>query len=68
MEKDLTFEVKCRRCGKVSRMFFGTTETTRVLDFYRWFAQHSTFPIQKQCDCDNSSIMLHDLVSKKIIL
>jgi hypothetical protein len=67
MSENLTYKVKCRSCNKITEMYFGTLETTTKETFNKWFSEHSTFPIEKQCDCDNGSILLHDLVSKKII-
>tara|TARA_R110000744_G_scaffold372004_1_gene483337 strand:- start:53 stop:274 length:222 start_codon:yes stop_codon:yes gene_type:complete len=57
------YDVKCRKCGKIERMCFGQIENTKPEDFKRWAAEHSTFPIQKQCRCDNGMMMFHDIVS-----
>lgn len=67
MEKrDLTYKVKCRGCSKVSEMYFGNTETTLPRDFIRWANEHTTFPIERQCDCDRGSILFHDIISYTI--
>ncbi len=65
-DQEYTYEIKCRKCSKITKMWFGNN-LTKPEDFNAWFSEHSTFPIQKQCDCDNGSIMLHDLVSKNLI-
>jgi hypothetical protein len=62
--EDLTYKVKCRSCGKIETMFF--SNNTDKAHFKLWAKEHSTFPIEKQCTCDNGSIMFHDLVSYKI--
>lgn len=62
-EKNFEYDVKCRKCGKITRMYFGSTETTTKSDFCRWASEHSTFPIKKQCECDNGMMMFHDIVS-----
>ena len=58
------YDVKCRKCGKLTRMSFGLKERTKPEDFQEWASEHSTFPIKKQCDCDNGMMMFHDLVSR----
>ena len=57
------YDVKCRKCGKITRMFFSTIEQVSAKDFKIWASERSTFPIQKQCDCDNGMVMLHDIVA-----
>ena len=57
------YDVKCRKCSKIERMCFGQVDNTKPEDFKRWVVEHSTFPIQKQCTCDNGMIMFHDIVS-----
>ena len=57
------YDVKCRKCCKVTRMFFGNLQTTEKHQFTKWVNEHSTFPIHKQCDCDNGMMLLHDIVS-----
>ena len=58
-----TYDIKCRCCGKKQRMYFGPVSSTNPSDFKKWASEHSTFPFEKQCDCDNGMIMFHDLVS-----
>ncbi len=65
--RNLTYKIKCRSCGKITTMYFGDTSTTTKKDFTKWAFEHSTFPITKQCDCDNGSILFHDIVSYTII-
>lgn len=62
------YDVKCRKCGKIARMVFGQQKTTSSKDFKLWASEHSTFPIQRQCDCDNGMMMFHDIVSYGNIL
>ncbi len=62
-EFDFTYEVKCRKCNKVTKMYFGTSATIDINKFHIWAKEHSTFPVQKQCRCDNGSMMFHDLIS-----
>jgi len=57
------YDVKCRKCGKITRMFHSTYEQTTAKDFRTWASEHSSYPIQKQCGCDNGMLLLHDLVS-----
>lgn len=65
MEADRKWEydVKCRRCGKVTRMFHSNFAQTSSNEFRAWACEHSTFPIARECDCDKKMIMFHDLVS-----
>ena len=65
--KDFTYKVKCRSCGKVTEMWFGKQETTASKDFEIWAKEHSTFPITKQCICDNGSMLFHDVISYTIL-
>jgi len=64
MEKEVNFEydVKCRKCGKVTRMFFGTNYTSSKEKFKIWVKEHSTFPIEAQCECDRGMMMFHDII------
>jgi hypothetical protein len=61
--KSWEYDVKCRRCGKITRMYFSTKVSTTGKDFKLWATEHSNFPIQKQCEYDNGMIMFHDIVS-----
>jgi hypothetical protein len=60
---DWIYDVKCRRCGKITRMFLSSKEQIKKEDFRKWVLEHSVFPIEKQCECDNGMLMLHDIVS-----
>jgi arginyl-tRNA--protein-N-Asp/Glu arginylyltransferase len=64
MEREINFEydVKCRKCNKITRMHFGTNKFTTKENFKIWASEHSTFPIHKQCTCDNGMMLLHDLI------
>ena len=70
MEENRTFqyEVKCRRCNKITLMYFGAIKDVEIKTFKSWASEHSTFPIQKQCECNNGFMMFHDLVSYGNIL
>lgn len=48
-------------------MYFGNTSKVGKKEFESWAHHHATFPINKQCDCDNGSIMFHDMVSYTIV-
>lgn len=61
--KNWEYDVKCRKCGKITRMHHSTHEQTSKENFKIWASEHSTFPIQKQCNCDNGMMMFHDIVS-----
>ena len=61
-----TYKVKCRNCGKIEKMYFGLNTGVKKEDFIRYVQEHSTFPIELQCKCDNGSIMFHDIVSYNI--
>lgn len=61
--KNYEYDVKCRGCAKITRMHFGSSETIEPKNFIHWAIEHSTFPIQKQCVCDNGMMMFHDIVS-----
>lgn len=63
-----TYEVKCRKCNKIEKMFFSDSSITTKETFETYVKHHSNYPIDKQCKCDNGSIMFHDLISFKIIL
>lgn len=62
-EKTFKYDVKCRKCGNIQRMWFGYGRTISKEDFKTWVIEHSTFPVQLQCDCDRGMMMLHDIVS-----
>lgn len=66
VSNDLLYKVKCRSCGKKTDLWFSERWQTSPEDFRAWATEHSTFPIHKQCSCDNGSVMLHDLVSYKL--
>ena len=57
------YDVKCRKCGKITRMYHSTHEQVSKENFTIWAKEHSTFPVEKQCSCDNGMMMLHDIVS-----
>lgn len=57
------YDIKCRKCGKIKRMYFGDTNVTTSENFRIWVSEHSAFPIQSQCNCDNGMMLLHDIVS-----
>ena len=61
--KNWEYDVKCRKCGKITRMHHSTHEQTSKENFKIWASEHSTFPIQKQCSCDNGMMIFHDIVS-----
>ncbi len=61
-EADFEYDVKCRKCNKVTRMFFGNNNTSSKETFKAWVREHSTYPIEKQCDCDKGMMMFHDIV------
>jgi hypothetical protein len=56
------YEVKCRKCNKLTIMYFGTNNTTTKKNFLLWVREHVSFPIQKQCTCKNNMILIHDIV------
>lgn len=58
-----TYKVKCRCCNKITKMWASDSTHTKREDFVAYIREHSTFPIEKQCECDNGSIMFHDIVS-----
>jgi hypothetical protein len=64
MEQEVKFEydVKCRKCNKITRMYFGTNKITTKNNFITWAREHSAFPIHRQCTCDNSLMLLHDII------
>lgn len=62
MEKDWHYDIKCRRCGKITRMHFGTHDQISADAFKVWASKHSTFPIQKPCECEHGMMMFHDII------
>ena len=62
------YDVKCRKCGRTHRMFHSTQDQITKDSFLKWVYDHSTFPIHRQCECDNGMMMLHDLVAYGNIL
>ena len=62
-EYDWEYNIKCRKCNKISRMYLGNCDTITSKDFKIWASEHSIFPIEKQCSCDNGMIMFHDIIS-----
>lgn len=62
-EIDFIYDVKCRNCNAVCRMYFGSNKTTSKESFRAWLSEHSTYPIDMQCKCDNGMVQLHDIVS-----
>lgn len=61
--KNWSYEVKCRRCGTITKMHHSDHNQTKAEDFKTWAKEHSTFPIEKQCECNNGHMMFHDIVS-----
>ena len=62
--EEFNYKVRCRGCSKTTVMFFGRNSNPDALKlFHRWVKEHSTFPIQKQCTCDNGSMLFHDIIS-----
>jgi hypothetical protein len=57
------YDIKCRKCGEITKMSFGAKEKVTYADFSKWASDHSTFPFRKECICDESMKMFHDLVS-----
>lgn len=70
MEQEVNFnyDVKCRKCNNITRMHFGTNMITTKEYFKVWLIEHSTYPIQKQCNCDNGMMLFHDIVGYGNIL
>lgn len=66
--KNWEYDVKCRKCGKITRMHHSTPEQTSKENFKIWASEHSTFPIQKQCSCNNGMMLFHDIVGYGNIL
>ncbi len=62
-EIDYEYDVKCRKCGNITRTWFGSSKQTLKVDFRKWVSEHGAFPVEKQCKCDNGMMMLHDIVS-----
>ena len=64
MDEQINFEydVKCRKCNKITRILFGTNNTTTTKDFTRWIGEHGSFPVHNKCTCDNERILLHDVI------
>ena len=63
MPENYSYKVKCRGCGKVTEMYLGSFEVLSYKDFKFWVVQRSRFPIEKQCECDEQSILFHDVIS-----
>lgn len=63
MNNNWEYDVKCRKCNKVTRMFHSAHHQTSADTFKKWASEHSKFPIKKQCSCDNGMIMFHDLIA-----
>lgn len=61
-DKNWEYDIKCRGCGKITRMHHSTHRQVSSKSFKLWVAEHSTTPIQKQCSCDNGMILIHDLI------
>lgn len=61
--KNWQYDVKCRKCGKITRMHHSSYEQTSRLNFSIWANEHSSFPIKRQCSCDNNMVMFHDIVA-----
>lgn len=63
MTDSWTYKVKCRSCGKKTEMYHSPKDRLEKKTFLTWALEHSTFPITKQCDCDNGAMLFHDLIS-----
>jgi hypothetical protein len=57
------YDAKCRTCGKITRMFHSRRDQISANSFKTWVQGHSTFPIEKKCDCDAEMMHFHDIVS-----
>ena len=62
----INYKVKCRSCNKITEMYFSNFNKENMVSAKSWFREHSTFPIEKQCTCDNGSLLLHDVVSMSL--
>lgn len=62
-EVNLTYEVKCRKCGRIHSVWFSTTRQSTYRNFLVFITEHSNYPIQKGCICDRKNVTLHDIVS-----
>lgn len=65
MEKWI-YDIKCRRCGKITEIYFGSQDTTPQKAFISWVLEHCTYPVTKQCECHNGKMGFHDLISYNI--
>ena len=65
MEREIYYEydVKCRKCGRVTRKIFGTSQHCTKDEFKEWVKENSIIPISAQCECDRGMMMLHDIVA-----
>lgn len=66
----LNYELKCRRCNKITGMYFSKINTNDIeakKSFESWAKEHSTFPITKQCNCNNGKMIFHDLISYTLL-
>lgn len=61
--KNLEYDIKCRKCGKIEKMHFGTKERTTHKDFRLWASEYSTFPFSQKCECSEDMNTFHDLVA-----
>lgn len=61
------YHVKCRRCGKETEMWAGKKTQINKDDFLKYINEHSTFPITKQCECNNGMMLFHDVIGYNII-
>ena len=58
--KDYTYEIKCRKCGKITEMYLFPVGVNTEADILAWAVDHASYPIQHKCECgDENNTMLH---------
>lgn len=56
------YKVKCKSCGKVSQMTHSIKLMCRKEEFHVWIHNNKHNPFDRQCSCDNGSMLIHEII------
>lgn len=60
--KNITYDVKCRRCSKISRIVFGENTSDNIHNFRVLVVRKANEPLEKECSCNRGMILFHDII------
>lgn len=57
------YDVKCRRCGKITEMYFSDSSITSFQQFENWKMIKMNECIEMKCTCKEGRLMIHDFIA-----